>query len=78
MIALLTKLLSLIAALTGAVSAARRAKEQKESQDEVDKAARDSVGWFDGHFNGVRDTAAVPVDAGGADKAAAEKSDAGN
>ena len=76
MIALLTKLLTLINALVGAANAVKRDREQKEAQHEVDDAAHDSVGWFGKHFNGVRGGAAVPRDAGNADQAAADKPDA--
>lgn len=75
MIALATKLLTVLAALVGLYSKAKREEEQRDAQQENDRAQDKPAGWFASHFNGVQQPAAVPSDARPAAQADVEKSE---
>ena len=75
MLALLNKLLTVLAALLGLYSAAKRKEEQQHVQQEKNDAQSNPTDWFAEHFNGVQQPASVPGDAAAANKANAEKSE---
>ena len=75
MTALVTKLLTVLAALVGLYSKGRREKELRDAQQENDDAQDNPTDWFAGHFNGVQHDSTVPSDAATASEANAEKSE---
>ena len=75
MIALATKLLTVLAALVGLYGKGQREKELRDAQQENDDAQDNPADWFDVHFNGVQHDSAVPSDAATASEANAEKSE---
>jgi hypothetical protein len=75
MIALATKLLTVLAALVGLYSKAKREEEQRDAQQENDSAQDNPADWFAGHFNGVQQPSAVSGDARPAAQANAKKSE---
>lgn len=75
MLALLNKLLTVLAALLGLYSAAKREEEQQNAQQEKSDAQDNPSDWFAGHFNGVQQPASMPGDAAATNKADAEKSE---
>ena len=75
MIALATKLLTVLAALVGLYSKAKREEEQRDAQQENDSAQAKPAAWFAEHFNGVQHSSSVPSDASPATQANAEKSE---
>ena len=76
---MISKIITILAAIAEAMSRFLRAQEQKKHEEQQQAIKKDPAGWFDTHFNGdanrVQTDQHLPDDAAGTDKAKPTKPD---